>query len=445
MSDHVPEPIKVTATTPSLPVEQSPPATQAPPKGTAKPSDAVAAPESPTPAEPAAVAEPVVDPTEAEATSGPPPSPPESEKERSDAAEKTRKEKFVDAALSGLDPEQAAEIKKRWRVNEIKRAAEEYELANPPELGLAAHTIPAESVKPVSWVVPDFIAIGGMTNVIGDPGACKSWVVIDVVAHVTTERALGDRGPTLQGDVLMILSEDDPYSVVAPRLQQQGGDSSRVHYHRLGAEASCLQTLDLLTHRRLLSKRLDKLPNVRLVVADSLDMFLGVKDPSRIRVGLSRLLQFFEARGIAFIAVSPLRKSENKSASDLLAELPFSSLSTGVWHVQPDYRYANRRRVVALKQKLANASDMDFEIDPNGKLLWLPTRNDRSTGRGDSKLLRAARCITAELDTGPKSSSYMHEYLAACGFSDSTIDRAKLKLDINTEKVGTTWQWSLAD
>jgi putative DNA primase/helicase len=390
-------------------------------------------------------AAPAVKPAGAEAPSGPPPAPPAGQVSSPGAVPEAEKEEFIDTAQVDLAEERAAEIEKKLWIAQIWKGVEQQNLENPPALALAmaVHEIELENVKPVSWLVPEWIALGALANIVGEPGVGKSKVVIDIAAAVTTGRPIGDRGPTLLGDVLMVLSEDDPYSVVAPRLQQQGADLARVRFHRLGAESNCQQTLDLLTDRRLLAKRLDQLPNVRLVVVDSLDLFLGVRDPARVRVGLSRLLQLFESRGIALVAVTPLRNAENKSASDLLGELPFSSLSAGIWQVQPDYRHPHRRQVVAVKQKLADAGDMEFELNPSGKVIWRATSAARSAGKRGSLVQQAARQLVAELETGPKASTYMYEYMEAAGYSHATTRRACKKLGVRAMRDGYAWQWSL--
>jgi hypothetical protein len=445
MSPDAPEHVAMLATTPTLPGKKSPPTTVAPTSETPPPAEVTAEPKTLARAKSASRSKLSVDPAAADAPSRAQPSLPRGSSAPGEAGVETTVDRSFESLIADMDPKDAAEMRRMKILHDAKRAAEQHARENPPALSLAITSFAALDVKSDSWISPPFAAAGNMINIVGEPGTGKSKVGIDATARVTTGSQLGDLGPTVKGDVLMLISEDDPHTIVAPRLLQQGADLSRVHFHRLGTEASCLQTFDLLTDRLMLSEKLESLPDVRLVVIDSLDLFIGVKDPNRVRVGISRLLQQFEARGIALIAITPLRRTENKSPSDILAELPFSSLSAGVWHVQPDYRHPNRRRVVALKQKVADACDMEFELDESGKLIWLPTREDRSTMKRGSKLQRAARCITAQLETGPKSSSYMTEYLTACGFSESTIDRAKLKLDINTERAGKGWQWSLAE
>src|SRR5688572_27354116 len=65
----------------------------------------------------------------------------------------------------------------------------------------------------------------------GPPGAGKSTFVADLVARITTGRALPNEADARRpaADVVMLGHEDSPGHTIRPRLDAAGADPARVH------------------------------------------------------------------------------------------------------------------------------------------------------------------------------------------------------------------------
>ena len=88
-------------------------------------------------------------------------------------------------------------------------------------------------MKAIDWLMRGWFSKGQITILEGWGGMSKSTVMIDLIARLTTARALPD-GTALEKeggiDVLYITGEDDPEQVLLPRLVAAGGDPARVLY-----------------------------------------------------------------------------------------------------------------------------------------------------------------------------------------------------------------------
>jgi hypothetical protein len=93
-------------------------------------------------------------------------------------------------------------------------------------------TVPASAVQPkkVDWIYPDRIPRGGLTNIVGDPGIGKGWVTDEVAAKLTSGGTLpGMPNPIPPINVLILAAEDEPETVLRPRLEGMGADLTRIH------------------------------------------------------------------------------------------------------------------------------------------------------------------------------------------------------------------------
>jgi RecA-family ATPase len=95
-------------------------------------------------------------------------------------------------------------------------------------------TVPASAVqrKNVEWIYPDRIPRGGITNVTGDPGIGKGFWSHHIIAKLTSGGTLpGLPSPIPPINVLILAAEDEPGTVLRPRLDDMGADLSRVYIY----------------------------------------------------------------------------------------------------------------------------------------------------------------------------------------------------------------------
>src|SRR5262249_60590266 len=81
--------------------------------------------------------------------------------------------------------------------------------------------------KPVDWLWPDYIPLGKITVLDGDPGLGKSLLTLDIAARTSTARAMPDGTVgdcTEPAGVVLLSAEDDPADTLRPRLEAAGAD-----------------------------------------------------------------------------------------------------------------------------------------------------------------------------------------------------------------------------
>jgi hypothetical protein len=83
--------------------------------------------------------------------------------------------------------------------------------------------------RPVDWLWPRRIPKGMPSVIFGPTGLGKSHVYLDVVTRVSLGIAYPDGGRAPLGNCVILSAEDDPETVIKPRLTYSGADLTRIH------------------------------------------------------------------------------------------------------------------------------------------------------------------------------------------------------------------------
>jgi putative DNA primase/helicase len=158
--------------------------------------------------------------------------------------------------------------------------------------------IPAQELQ---WLWPGRIPLGKLPLFAGDPGLGKSFVALDIAAHVTRGEKWPDGeqcsgGP---GSVIVLSAEDDPADTIRPRLEAAGADLNKVHILQAVRRdkpngESRLESFSLESDLVLLQDAVVSLGDVRLVVIDPISAYLGSTDShvnAKVRSLLSPLAE----------------------------------------------------------------------------------------------------------------------------------------------------------
>jgi len=158
--------------------------------------------------------------------------------------------------------------------------------------------------KPITWLLPGRVPLGGVTVVAGAPGQGKSQLTLGIAAAVTRN-----------ADVILIGAEDGLADTVKPRLLAAGADVERVHaFNAVGTHGDDLVMLP--PDVPLLQEAVMK-TGAQLVVIDPFAAFLApelnaMSDHS-LRQATAPLAQMAQATGCAVIVVAHFRKSREGS------------------------------------------------------------------------------------------------------------------------------------
>jgi len=134
--------------------------------------------------------------------------------------------------------------------------------------------------KPITWLWPNWIAIGKVHCLAGDGGRGKSTVLCDIAARTSRGEAWPDGAQaTKSGSVITLAAEDDVEDTLAPRLLAVGADMNRIFTVRSArnpdqSRRSFSLQVDLVRLEALVTERGD----VRLVIIDPISSYLGKVD-----------------------------------------------------------------------------------------------------------------------------------------------------------------------
>lgn len=348
----------------------------------------------------------------------------------------------------------------RWVAAAIEAASRT--AGDPPREGLVVRSFAEIEPEPVRWLWHGRIPLGGLTAMVGDPGAGKSTVSLAIATAVTLGAPLpGDPGPRDPADVLVVSAEDSPRHTIRPRLDAMGADVSRVHevggVRRADGQIVPLHLADPV-HRAHLREAMETY-RPRLVIIDPITAYLAETDTHRdadVRTVLAPLAELAAEYDAAIVYIMHLRKSQaDRAIYRAGGSIAFIGAARSALLVgrDPD---DGRRGIAHIKSNLSPlAPTVGFEI-VDGRFVWVGESDltaDRmlAPATGDeerSAIEEATDWLAATLEGGdwvPAS-----EIMSAArrdGISDRTLRRAAARLEIEKSRRGVgrskPWYWRL--
>lgn len=172
--------------------------------------------------------------------------------------------------------------------------------------------------KPIEWFWPQRFSCGALTIITGMPGLSKSLLTIDIAARITTGGKWPDgTGSAPQGGVIFFGTEDDPDSVVVPRLMAAGANLELVRMVD-GAEdgrSDLASPVSIERDLTLLREQLDSFPECKAIVFDPLSQYVESEENSnaQTRAALAPLVKLAQDRNVAILAVMHVSKKTDAS------------------------------------------------------------------------------------------------------------------------------------
>jgi AAA domain len=326
-----------------------------------------------------------------------------------------------------------------------------------PRRGSRAIALTASSIRPrrVAWLWPERIPFGELTILAGDPGLGKSLLAVDLAAKVTG----GHLGKTR--NVLMLTAEDSPEHTVRPRLEAAGANLERVIFgsmERDGVEGPFV----LPTDNGPLSGTVAE-SDAGLVVVDPLAAHLAVNVNSwkdqEVRAALAPLGAIAQKTGAAVLVVAHLNKGQGDDPLQRLGGsigIPAAARSVLLLTRDPDDPEGNdgNHRVLAhvksnlgrlatvplpSGESLATARLMIQEAVPyTGAELLAAPRAERG-----ERLREAVAFLQSELAQGERPVCDVKATSEQLGISPETLQRAKQRLGVKSQRRNRGWAWML--
>jgi hypothetical protein len=164
-------------------------------------------------------------------------------------------------------------------------------------------------VSKIDWVWPGYLGRKLITNLAGDGGVGKSVLTVDIAARLSRGAGWPDGSTCGPSNVVLLNAEDDPSTVLVPRLVAAGADLARVHIGpdlmRFPADLEELGALCQAVDASLL---------VIDPVMAFLDSRIDPNDQAKVTMLLTKITQLAIKCDLAVVIVQHLNKRGDGSA-----------------------------------------------------------------------------------------------------------------------------------
>lgn len=332
---------------------------------------------------------------------------------------------------------------------------------------LSTRTLDQFEAQETSWLWSPFIPLRQITTVFGPSGVGKSSICLDLAVRIVRGGKLplfdGEEPEYApQGSVLLLTKEDDPASMIRPRLEAMGAkdeELKKIHFVGDDSDPECFAALDRIdTKMRQLENKIAALGDVKLLLIDPISDFAGKTDLYRddqVRALLTPLAAIARRHDLAVIIVLHMNKKEDLSARNrALGGVAFINVPRAVIAVGVDPEDETRKIMVTEKRNLtgktyAAAFEMTTARTAH-KIIWHSERPRDVTPdqvlelkrKKAAKIDRAKTLLDAELSDGPVAMIELQKLAAEQGISRRTLENAKAALGVESYRRGDRWFWS---
>ncbi len=169
--------------------------------------------------------------------------------------------------------------------------------------------------QPVAWLWQNYLPLGSITLLEGEPGSGTSLLALHIAACVTSGRALPGGSTSTQGTVILVAGQDHIGCTIKPRFLAAGGDPTRVllltTVEQVDSDKVTIEDrpFSLARDLYLLEEAVTR-THAALVILDSLDTCR----PNDLRQALPALAQLAQRSGCAILLVCPIAPNSPAAA-----------------------------------------------------------------------------------------------------------------------------------
>ena len=300
----------------------------------------------------------------------------------------------------------------------------------------------------IEWLWYPYIPMGKITLLQGDPGSGKSTLMMNVIAAASTGSQMPDGSKQKKAfHVIYQCSEDDVSDTIKPRLKAAGAECRNVAFVN---EETVFLTLDDEMLRRAIADF-----NAKLIVIDPVQAYVGDADLSNasgMRKKLRQLAVWASLYNCAIVLIGHLNKRQgNKDIYRSLGSIDLIAAARSVIQIEAGEMLSDPNVMRHVKSSLApKGEDRFFIIDRSRTIRWVesqltPAQSEFAKRKREPKQQRAIDILRAELSSGPKKVSELHQKAGENGIGDKTLTVAKTKIGARSVRKDGTWFWQMPD
>ena len=329
------------------------------------------------------------------------------------------------------------------------------------EIGL--NTVTSRAVE---WLWPNRIPSAKLTILMGDPGAGKSFVSMDMAARVSVGKPWPSGEPCEAGKVVILGQEDDLDDTVKPRIEVLGGDPKNIIYIMgISRAHGGSEYPDLLTDLGALRDSIEG-HGARLVIIDPLSAYMSGVDcykDAEVRRVLTPVTRLAKESSCAVVGIMHMNKRDEGSVVyRAQGSIGFMGVARMVYLVGVDKEDKETRHMVPVKSNIRhNKTGLSYRLvdvkHPLGwdvaKVEWIGESDitpEEITGPMPTDEEMAALGATEEFlsgllerNGGKLSQDTIEKHGRAKGFNVKMLQAAKRRLKVKAVRGPDFWEWSL--
>ncbi len=306
----------------------------------------------------------------------------------------------------------------------------------------------------VAWLWPRRIPRAKVTLLAGNPDLGKSYMSLDIAAHISVGAPWPDgSGDAPKGRVAIVSAEDDTEDTIVPRLQLLGADLRRIRAFGMTVQRGDeREFLTLTQHLDEVVRELERVETTLLVV-DPIKAFTSGVDTHKeadVRSLMLRLREAAKNTGCAILAVDHLNKRSGELNSHYRfgGSLAFVAAVRAAMMVGVHPEYPEMRVLAQAKSNLAGRPDsISYSINERG-FEW----GDKIVLAADDMLITKPKQPKVEqakqflrsypFVNGSALSQDVIEAAKANEIGESTLEKAKGDLGIKSVyRSDGRWYW----
>jgi putative DNA primase/helicase len=345
-----------------------------------------------------------------------------------------------------------------------------------PESTEGVELVLASTIEPtaINWLWQDWLALGKLAILAGQPGTGKTTIAIACAAIVSKGGEWPDGFKATAGNVLIWSGEDDSKDTLVPRLIAAGADLSRVHFVAQSSDGFDTRPFDPSKDVPALQSRVAALGDVSLIIVDPIVSAVAGDSHknAEVRRGLAPLVALAETQGAALLGISHFTKGTGgrDPLERVTGSVAFGAVARIVWvaarteledgstahvlaraksNIGPDeggFRYEFQQVDLAQHPGI-KASRVEWGTPLTGRARDLLAEPEQPT-RG-AKTEDAEGWLEGVLKDGPVPVKQLQELAAVAGHAWRTVERAKPWIGVISRRSGpggrTPFEWLLSD
>lgn len=320
--------------------------------------------------------------------------------------------------------------------------------------------------KEIEWLWPSWLPKGMLSLIGGYAGDGKSTLTAWLAAALSTGAPLPDGATAPITNTMLVLTEDDVSHIVKGRLRLHGMNEDRVRtLDYVDDGAGHTRLFNLKTDVSLLRQAIER-DQLGLIVIDPLSGVMGSSDRNNegeVRDTLTLLAKVAEETGCAILGIMHIGKTEGqtKAYQKLMGSTAYTAVARTVWMLSElphDYQADD-----APIKRMLGVSKSNYAVPPKPLMYHRPQdqaiewlgesplgidavfsklkKSGDGETRGPSETEKAEAWLLDFMDGKPVMSQVIVNAAKEAGLSETTLRRAKERLEIEAKRKGLAWEW----